>query len=189
MKKTVLTVTVILLGVFAGPVSTSAQAPAFPISPERAGSLTKTDQLQREIDRINRLELWVENYRDLGLYVVFDNLDDDKKQLVIPREVLEARVEARLRQAHIRPIPYHQGVDPTLIVIVRVVGGAFSIQVGFYRNVVWTLPNGQTTGWPLDTWHEDVVGTHGNNRVSVLSKIDDVVNKFLNDYLKANQEQ
>jgi hypothetical protein len=85
---------IIILSAFS-PVSATAQTPASPISPERAANLAEMDRLQREIDADNRQTLWVKNYRDLGLWAVAPPMYDDKKQLVISREILQTKIEQR----------------------------------------------------------------------------------------------
>jgi hypothetical protein len=53
---------------------------------------------------------------------------------------------------------------------------------------VYTLPNGTTIHAMVSTWHHLTNGAHGYNRSSyVLSDVDDGMDRFLNDYLKANQ--
>jgi hypothetical protein len=70
---------------------------------------------------------------------------------------------------------------------VDIADGAYEIKVEFGRNVIWTLPNGQTIREQRTTWQEHPAGRDDKSAAIVLSQIEERVEKFINAYVKANE--
>jgi hypothetical protein len=133
-------------------------------------------------------DLWVKNYRNLNVLI---SLEDGVRKAGITEDTVRTKVELHLRQANIRPqtlrsISELSEDHQTLDVSVNVVGQAFGIEIGFLRNVVWTLPDGKIIRNFAATWNFGTTGT--GNSSFILSSLDEVLDRFLNAYLKANQE-
>ena len=133
------------------------------------------------------INLWFKNYRDLEVSV---SVHADGK-LEITKDEIQTKVELRLREANIRPrksIPASEIFDaPSLQVNLAVVGLACNIQIELQRFATWEAPDGSPGRNWVSTWEDATVGTHGNSRSSVMSHLDNLLDQFLNDYLRANQ--
>jgi hypothetical protein len=67
-------------------------------------------------------------------------------------------------------------------------GGALAVALRFFRTVVFE-GKGAIYRKPAITWEKVSFGTHGNNTAFVMSTIDEMLDSFLNEYLKANPSQ
>ena len=127
--------------------------------------------------------LAVNDYEQLPIQVLLNA--DGKLGLTV--DAVRAKVELRLREAHIQPLDPRTHPEPTLRIIVTVVGQAFRCDLRFYRRAEWTLPNGKRFSGPVAAWAVEKTGTLGNNRNAILSNLDGSLDIFVNAYLKANQ--
>ena len=113
-------------------------------------------------------------------------------ELGITEDDVRTKVELHLRQAGIRPHLVEKGgieTEPSVFAQVLTYKSAFVVQIVFRRAVSWTLPNGRSTGqWWLSPWSKQFIGVQEHDRVGVLSEVGELMDKFLNEYLKANQE-
>jgi hypothetical protein len=150
---------------------------------------------QRIIDH-SKQELWVRNYKDLGLVVSVS------KNALLTEDAVRTKVELRLRQAGIRPVDllhtqpspgvletlFSAGQGQTLYINVTLVRQAFSINLDFQRDVSWTLPDGTVNDSVTTTWTSSgTTGLHGSSSGYVMDALNEQLDEFLNAYLKANQ--
>ena len=78
--------------------------------------------------------------------------------------------------------------DHFLLISVHVEGSAFYIDVGFYRQASWDLPDGKVAHNFLETWNAgDALGTHNNTDGPIVKELNNRLGLFLSTYLKANQ--
>jgi hypothetical protein len=127
-------------------------------------------------------QLTMADYKSLPLNI----MNVSKNDLGLSRERVESRSQLKLRAAKISPQEWNSS-SPVLTVEVDVVGGAFKVEVEFYRPVVWDLPGNKTGSSLVPVWHDGTFGTHGRDLNYVLNALDEIMEKFLNAYLKANQ--
>ena len=78
--------------------------------------------------------------------------------------------------------------DHFLLISVHVEGSAFYIDIGFYRQASWELPDGKVAHNFLETWNAgDGLGTHNNTDAPIVKELNTRLGIFLSTYLKANQ--
>jgi hypothetical protein len=127
--------------------------------------------------------LKVADYEKLTIIV----LEIEPNPAKITEEAVEYHVESRLKAAELQPQSAES--DHFLYVFVHVDGGAFNIDIGFYRAASWVLPDGRTGNNFLETWNSGhTLGTHGNNGAYILKELDTRLDQFLKAYLRANQK-
>ena len=113
--------------------------------------------------------------------------DVGKNDLGLTTERIRTRVELKLRSVQVVPVEI-KGVVPYLLSVkAQVVGGAFKIALEFSRNATWVLPDGKTVEQTAVVWSDGTFGTHGRSADYVLNALDEVLEEFLNTYLRANQ--
>ena len=154
----------------------------------RVPAATQTKTNSEIIEELDKRDLWVKNCKDLSVAVFVK----DNSKLGITKEEIRTKVELRLRQANIRPREDMGSSEkmydiPSLQVSVITVDSAFNVDIDFVRYVTWALPNGEITGYWHPTWKNGWTGIHLHDRAYLLSQIDDLMDSFLNAYLKANQ--
>jgi predicted phage tail protein len=125
----------------------------------------------------------VSGYRNL--YVVIEKLSPDAQRIGLTDTVVRNRVELRLRAAGIKPVGTLERAD-YLYVMIGVVGAAFSVEVTFDRSVTY-FDGASMREAAAATWSKSFLGTHGFNATYILGGVDQVLNDFLNAYLRANQ--
>jgi len=69
---------------------------------------------------------------------------------------------------------------------VNVVGSGFSVGIEFKRQVYYFGPAGDIKRVYAATWREGAAGTHGRDSEYIIRGLDAGLDKFLNQYLKAN---
>ncbi len=118
---------------------------------------------------------------------VIEALPPDAKRIGLTAAQLASKVEVRLVAAGLPPGDQRMSSDPYLYVRVLVVQDAFSCGLQFRRGVEF-VGAGNTryalSGAP--TWERLVSGTHGGRAEYVLGVLDDLLDQFLAEYLKAN---
>ena len=104
----------------------------------------------------------------------------------LSKDRILTRAELRLRQTDIKPLQ-RPSAYPQLAVEVVVAGSAFSVEIAFVR---WTSYKvGENTYEVLsDTWSRKNTGSHADKASFVMDSIDQLLDRFLNDYLASNQE-
>lgn len=134
---------------------------------------------------LERPKLLVVDYKNLP--IVIESIQPNNTA-GLTREMVKTRTELRLRSVGLKPIDA-TGADHYLYVTINVVGASFSVGVEFYRHAEWQLPDGTKGDGDVHTWGNGETGTHGRDPAFVLNSLDEVLDVFMNAYLKANQEK
>ncbi len=135
--------------------------------------------------------LWVNEYRDL--FCVIEGLPRDAKEIGLSKDRIRSKLERELRSAGIRfwetlteaPMTAQ---DHLLYVNLNVVGDGWSLSVEFKRESYWQLPENQVGSDWVTVWNRGAAGTHSDRASFVLDAVEVALERFLNEYLKANQE-
>lgn len=106
----------------------------------------------------------------------------------LTEDVVRTRTELRLRTSGLKPVAPSTVNRPYLYVSVHVVGNAFNITIEFMRSASWVLPNQKGGVGYAATWYDIVLGTHGGSSTYIVDALDELLDKFMNAYLKANQK-
>jgi hypothetical protein len=119
-------------------------------------------------------------------YVV-EPLTPDAKRIGLTDAQVGSEVELRLVAARLIPGNPRVSADYFLYVRVLVVREAFSCELQFRRGVEFvTARNTRYALTGARTWDRLVVGTHGGRGEHVVGVLDELLDQFLTDYLKAN---
>jgi len=129
-------------------------------------------------ERFEKFQLYT-GCSDVGLAVE----DIDENEAGLTREQVTTTVRSRLRGARI-----YDDADvrtPYLYVNVHVVGIGFSINIFFEKLVL-----DEHTGYrfPAKTWLNMVTGTHGRDAGYILQGVGEIVDIFIDEYLRVNEE-
>jgi len=134
--------------------------------------------------------VWSRNGLETGSrnvpYVV-QMLTPDAKRIALTETQLGSKVESRLVSAGLIPGDPRVSTDSYLYVRVVVVEEAFSCELQFRRSVEFV--GGRNTRYSIpgvSTWDRIMSGTHGGQAGYVVGVLDELLDQFLNDYLKAN---
>jgi hypothetical protein len=149
-----------------------------------APARAQDDEAERAAhEAVERDALNVADYEKLTIVV----LEMEPNPAKVTQEAVKYHVESRLKAAELKPQSAES--DHFLFVFVHVDGGAFNIDLGFYRAASWVLPGGRTGNNFLETWNSGhTLGTHGNNGAYILKELDTRIDQFLKAYLRANQK-
>lgn len=137
--------------------------------------------------------LEIDNYQSVGVFVA--PLPKDAEQIGLTEDRLQTRVELRLRQAKLKPVKIEKHRPAYLYVDVNMVGNAFAIRVVFIRPVSYPIDptaifaNAVGTAarsCMASTWVTLGVGTYRGDSEFIVQSLDEHLDKFLNEYLKAN---
>ena len=128
--------------------------------------------------------LEVAQYRNLS-FVSGDDLGPGAQSIGLTEDAIRDRVELRLRGAEINSgrIP---GRNDYLYVSVRVYGPAYKIYVSFLRPVMYFVGDREFESIGT-TWSTQLFGTHGDSAAFIIDSLDSLLDRFLNEYLGANQ--
>jgi hypothetical protein len=126
--------------------------------------------------------LKVSDYKTVPVIVLEIEPNDAK----ITDDAVRTRVESRMKAAGLAMTPTPK--DHFLLITVRVEGSAFSMNIGFYRQASWELPDGKVASNFLETWDAgDALGTHNNTDALIMQELDARIGLFLSTYFRANQ--
>ena len=126
--------------------------------------------------------LKVADYKTLPVIV----LEIDPNSAKITDETVRTHIESRMKAAGLTVTAAPK--DFFLLITVRVEDSAFSMNIGFYRQASWQLPDGKVARNFLETWDAgDALGTHNNTDALVLKELDARIGLFLSTYFRANQ--
>jgi hypothetical protein len=124
--------------------------------------------------------LEVPNYQELNLDVNIKGESDLNKNRI------KNRAELKLLQAGIG-VRDKNAPNIFLAIEVTFVGQAFSINVGLNRVVKYSVKNKEYEKIGT-TWRELMIGTYGDDVSNVFDTLDEILDKFLLQYFKANQK-
>ena len=123
--------------------------------------------------------------RCIPVQIGYVDIQDADAELGLSQERVETLLRSRLRGARI----YHSGPsttaadNPLLTATVYVSGQAFHLQVGILNRVRRTSINATGIAW---TWFRSTTGTHGKNPSFVLGAVSEVIDIFIDEYLRVN---
>ncbi len=124
--------------------------------------------------------LEIYSYKKVNILVM--GLDEGAKRLGLTREQIETRCDGRLRQGGLEPVIR---ISPYLKISVDVFGSCFHLSMQFMRNIYFTANDNwyEILG---ATWSCEMNGEHGGTPETIMNALDGCLDKFLNEYLKAN---
>ncbi|MCY4127617.1 MAG: hypothetical protein OXG15_00085 [Gammaproteobacteria bacterium] len=116
--------------------------------------------------------------------LVVENLNHHALKIGLADKSIQNAVESRMRSARL-----YSNKPPSktyLYVNINVVGGAFNAKLSFRKPV-----NDPFTGelGTATTWTRAVTGTHGNSSGFILSSLSELIDEFLVDFLRVNDEE
>jgi hypothetical protein len=138
----------------------------------------KTDLSLHAKESQNGLEIY--NYKRVNLQIM--GLDEDANRIGLTRERIQTTCELRLRQAGLEPAIR---ISPYLGIFVNVVGSCFHLSIQFKRNIYFIADDHWYKILGV-TWSCEINGEHGGVPESIIRAIDECLDKFLTEYLKAN---
>ena len=142
-------------------------------------ALAATSEAQSVEQRIKHFQLF-SNCRPMELVV--ENLHSDAAGIGLAKGAILASVESRLRSA--RLYDSDAGV-PYLYVNVNVSGLAFSVDLEYNKFVF--EPVADASGIAA-TWSLGLTGTHGRDASYILSTVSELMDLFLLEFLRVNDE-
>ena len=139
------------------------------------------------IDTYMRQFRFFNNCEPIGLRVA---IEGESSQLNITEKAITNTVESRLRSARIFTDSYNE----FLVVDVSIVGPAYNVYVAFVKSLEdYRLSEHLSSPLPVvgsaHTWQSGSTGVHAGQEGFILSQLSQIVDGFLVDYLKANQEK
>src|SRR5436309_1786120 len=153
------------------PFSLQAQTP-----PQQNSDFSFVDLLRK----VQKEQFSIVDYKNLGLSVE----TVEKNDLGLSTDRIHTRVELKFREANLTPREVKPPTNGFLEVRVGVLGAAFQIRMEFRRPATWTLPNGEIVRGFATTWVDGTFGTHGKDISYVLDALDEIMDAFLNAYLR-----
>ena len=132
-----------------------------------------------EAGGIDRFEL-CNTCRPMRLLV--EDLDKSAKAIGLTRDRLQVTVESRLRAARLYTEDY---AGHGLSVRVGVVRRSFGLTAEYFKRLSDPV-TGETS--IASTWQEVSFGAHGDNPGFIVQNLSEIVDKFLVEYLRVNEE-
>jgi hypothetical protein len=126
-----------------------------------------------------------------SFFVLIENLSNDAKRGGLGMEQLKTDVELRLRKARVRLADHDFGdylyINVSAFQVSRPEGFVYCIHVGLNQSV--HLDRDKSISCTAQTWDTGTVGTAPRSEFAseVRGTVGDLVDKFINDYLAANQ--
>ena len=132
----------------------------------------------------SRNGLEVDSNESISISIEFS---DNYKMVGLSKTRLQTKCELRCRQAGIK-IDI-EAINLLLDLNVTVLQeGAFSVRLEFVRHVLFTV--GKVKYWVTTaTWSNGFVGIHGNDPEFIVGSVDQLLDNFLNEFLKANPKK
>lgn len=117
--------------------------------------------------------------KPMGLVV--ENLQPNVVEFGLSKDSVQAAVESRLRLARL----YDSESWNRLYVNINTIGVAYSINVQYDKG----LYDAQSDVWGYaTTWNDGSVGTHRKNAGYILSNLSEIIDRFLVEFLRVNEE-
>ena len=114
--------------------------------------------------------------------LVVEGLPDDASKINLTEESIQATVESRLRSARLYS---STNTHDFLYVRISIVYNVFDIDLSFEKIVEDKYSGMQ---FYATTWTKGSTGTHGGNASYILSVLSELMDIFLVEYLKVNEE-
>ncbi len=119
--------------------------------------------------------------------VLVEDVSADARSIGLTRDLIQTRVELRLRSAGLTPSKDITKNRVFLYVQVNVQRDTFSTSVE-YQRLVESPTGNRRYRYFATTWTSDNTGTHARDTASLMNALDQNLDKFLSAYLKANQK-
>lgn len=132
------------------------------------------------IQRVKRFELF-SNCEPISILV--EGLSREALNIGLTKESVQNAVESRLRSARI--YSSNPTLHSSLYISVNVSNRSFSIALEFNKRVFDLFT--KTYGTAI-TWSDGGIGTHGNRVGGILSSLSQLMDDFLVDFLRINDE-
>ena len=113
--------------------------------------------------------------------LLVEGLPPAATEIGLNMEKIQAAVESRLRAARL----YDSDADLYLYVNVNVAGRAFHSSVEYYKAYFdsYSKSSNYASGWS-----KSITGTHGGEGGNILSTVSELIDLFLVNYLRVNEE-
>jgi len=127
--------------------------------------------------------------KDARLPIIIERLPEDGRSIGLSEELIRTNVELRLRRNGLQPL----GGAAALLsgfyihIQVNVLGPVYSVNVGFARDVSYTV-SGKTHSATGKTWDKHNVGTHGGDPRFIVGIVADLVDMLSNDIYKTREK-
>ncbi len=115
------------------------------------------------------------------LDILIERLPKDAIEIGLNRDRLRTAVESRLRSARLFDAESYEH----LYVNVNVVGRAFNVEIELQKDLYDPLSGITLTA---KTWGKGFTGTHGQSPEYIRSAVAELIDIFLLEYLKVNEE-
>lgn len=125
----------------------------------------------------------LEMANSMKLSVIIECSDNSDPKVGLTEDLIRAKLELQLRRNGISPAS--EPTDGVLSIGLTTVGTAFSVHISFKRIVSYSV-DGHTYSAGADMWSQTILGTHRRNNSFILKRTADLLDEFINAYLKAN---
>ena len=116
------------------------------------------------------------------MYLLVESLDSNELELGLTEQRLQAAAESRLRGARLysstRGAPY-------LYVNINTFSVAFSVRLE-YNKLLFDAAS--VSSYPATTWNVGSTGTHGRSAEYIVSSLSGLLDQFLTEYLRVNED-
>ena len=108
----------------------------------------------------------------------------DSTEIELSGTSVQSAVESRLRAARVFASSEDYG-NPWFSVWIHLVGRAFNVRVELEK---WFHDSETDYRWTAITWRASITGTHGQDAGYVRTAVSELIDEFLADYLRVNEE-
>ena len=122
-------------------------------------------------------------YSSDKLQLIVESLGEDAASIGLTKSRLQTKCELRLRQAGFTVMD--SSLIPYLYVNINIHNNSFACDVSF-RRVATFLDSGNMYATRVSTWSVGSLGAHGGSASYIVESLDDKLDIFLNEFLKAN---
>jgi len=115
--------------------------------------------------------------------VVIEDLPEDAKRIGLSEERIRNKVEVKFRSLGFK---IEEGTKHFFYIRISVVGNTVAAEAAFVRNV-YLYQDSSLLRLLATVWSQGITGGHGGDGSYILEGVERLEEKFLNEYLKANQ--
>lgn len=124
-----------------------------------------------------------------GVQVVVNDLDNDAKSIGLTLDRLQTATELALRRNRIRVLTYRERLEirgnPTLHVNINAFANVFYVDVSL-AEAARLERSPRIAVVSVRVWEKSIIGAHGRDPDFIVKSVEQLVERFCNDYLKAN---
>ena len=145
-------------------------------------ALTAASASASEVSDQDRFQLW-NDCRPMRLVV--EGMPDDAAAIGLTEDAITVAARSRLRAARIYTEARSEAAWSYSYINVNAVGPAYRISVRYHKcvNDLATLREGAAT-----TWVSGSTGTHGRDPTYISSNLAEHIDKFIDEYLRVNED-